>query len=182
MPGYLIDTQTITYWFDGESGRYPAVEAAAQARRSDSPIYISAISVGEIEFGHAVHPAGAGARRDAFVKFLREQLPQVLPVSRHTTEPYGLIRARLFETLPPRNKTRARRAEQICDPTTGRELGIDENDLWIVSQAAERNLVLVTHDKLVRIRDALRELELRVRIEDWAGENGMTDGTLVHGG
>ena len=168
MPGYVLDTMIITYWFNGESGKYPIVQAAAEKRRGNHPLYVSAITLGEIEYGHAANPGGAGQRRDEFVRFVREALPQVLGVDRHTREPYGLIRARLFERLPPPKKTRARRAEEMCDPTTGRKLGIDENDLWIVAQAAERNLVLVTHDKLVRIREALEDLDLAVRIEDWA--------------
>lgn len=100
---------------------------------------------------------------------MREELPQILPVSHHTTEPYGRIRAALFERFPPKDRrSKAKRAEEMCDPTTGRELGIDENDLWIVAQAAERNFVLVTHDKMDRIRKALEDIELGMRIEDWA--------------
>ncbi len=179
MPGYLIDTQTITYWFDGKSGEYPVVQAAAEARRTaDAPLYISAISLGEIQYGHAAEPAGAGPVRENFVKFVREKFPQVLRVSRHTAEPYGRIKAALFDTFGPKSrKSKKKRAEQLCDPTTGRELGIDENDLWIVAQAAERNLVLVTHDKMVRIRAALQESEIGVRIEDWAAGHETTGST-----
>ena len=183
MPGYLIDTQTITYWFDGKSGGYQVVQTAAEARRSaDSPLYLSAISLGEIQYGHAVHPAGAGPVRESFVKFVRDKFPQVLMVSRHTAEPYGRIRAALFDKLGPKpRKSKRKRAEELCDPTTGRELGIDENDLWIVAQAAERNLILVTHDKMVRIRDALQEPEIGVQIEDWAAGHEATGRTDAQG-
>ncbi len=176
MPGYLIDTQTITYWFDGKSGRYPVVQAAAEARRSaDAPLYLSAISLGEIQYGHAAEPAGAGWVRESFVKFVRDKFPQVLRVSRHTAEPYGQIKAILFEMFGPESrKSKKKRPEELCDPTTGRELRIDENDLWIVAQAAERNLVLVTHDKIVRIREALQESQIGVRIEDWAAGHEAT--------
>ena len=72
MPGYLIDTQTISYWFDGKSGEYPIVQAAAEGLRgADAPLYISAISLGEIQYGHAASPAGAGPVRESFVKFVR---------------------------------------------------------------------------------------------------------------
>ena len=180
MPGYLIDTQTIAYWFDGESGKYPMVQSKAEARRGNSPLYVSAISLGEIEYGHAAHPAGAGKRREDFLTSMREELPQILSVSRHTAEPYGRIRAALFDRFGPKSKKgQAKRAEELCDPTSGRELGIDENDLWLVAQAVERNLVLVTHDKLVHIRQALQDLQaqqnldLTLRIEDWAEEGGQ---------
>ncbi len=176
MPGYLIDTQTISYWFYGASGRYPTVQAAAEARRSaDAPLYISAISLGEIQYGHGVEPLGAASVRESFVKFVRDKFPQVLTVCRHTAEPYGRIRTILFEMFGPESrKSKKKRPEELCDPTTGRELGIDENDLWIVAQAAERNLVLVTHDKMVRIREALQESEIGVRIEDWAAGHEAT--------
>ncbi len=179
MPGYLIDTQTISYWFDETSEEYPSVQAAAEVRRSDdAPLYISAISLGEIHYGHAAEPAGAGPVRESFLEFVRDKLPQVLSVSRHTAEPYGRIRAILFEMFGPKSrKSKKKRAEELCDPTTGRELGIDENDLWIVAQAAERNLVLVTHDKMVRIRKALQESEIGVRIDDWAGGHEATGST-----
>jgi predicted nucleic acid-binding protein len=109
---------------------------------------------------------------------VRDKFPQVLKVSRHTAEPYGRIRAALFDKLGPKSrKSKKKRAEELCDPTTGRELGIDENDLWIVAQAAERNLVLVTHDKMVPIREALRESEIGVRIEDWAAGHETTCST-----
>ena len=169
MPGYLIDTQTIRYWFDGESGYYPKVQAAAEERRGVRPLYVSAVSLGEIAYGHEVNPAGAGPRREAFVEFVREGLPQTLEVSRHTAEHYGRIRALLFEQFGPKSRrTKAKRPEELYDPTSGRDLGIQENDLWIVAQAAERNLVLVTHDRLARIKEVLGNLEPGVRIEDWA--------------
>jgi len=56
----------------------------------------------------------------------------------------------------------------LCDPVAARELGIEEKDLWLVAQAAERNLVLVTSDKMTRIRDAVREEYPDLRIEDWS--------------
>lgn len=171
MLGYLLDTNIISFWFDETRREHPAVQAAAEACRGDSPLYVSAISLGEIEYGHAVHPAGAGPRREAFVRFVSEELPQVLPVARHTAEPRGRIRSALFERFGPKSKkTKDVRVHELCDPTTGHELGIDENDLWIMAQAAERNLVLVTHDKMVRIREVLRDLEHSVQIQDWAAD------------
>ena len=178
MDGYLIDTQTISYWFDEKSTEHNAVQAAAETRRGKMPLYVSvplyvsAITVGEIAYGHAVNPAGAGPQREAFLEFVRARLnPHRLEVSRHTAEPYGQLRAALFEKFAPNwKKRRPERPEELCDPATGRELGIQENDLWIVAQAAERNVVLVTHDKLVHIREALTDVGFRVRIEDWASE------------
>jgi tRNA(fMet)-specific endonuclease VapC len=168
VPGYLIDTQTITYWFDGPSGQYPGVAAVVRLLSPDSPLYVSAITLGEIEYGHAVNAGGAGAKRDEFLKFVREQLPQVLDVSKHTVEHYGRIRARLVERIPPPGGwSKKKRAEQMSDPLSGKVLGIDENDLWIVAQATERNLVLVTNDKMTKIRDAVADLYPDFEVTNW---------------
>lgn len=45
---------------------------------------------------------------------------------------------------------------------------VDENDLSIVAKAVKRNLVLVTSDKMKRIRGAVSELYAGSRIENWA--------------
>jgi len=170
VPGYLLDTCTICYWFD----ELRAVTVAADARAADSPLYVSAIMLGETEFGHAFNPAGAGAKRDEFVAFVRTQPLQILQVSKHTTEPYGRIRAKLAEKFPPKGGwTKKKRPEQLYEPVAARELGIDENDLWIVAQSVERNLVLVTSDKMARIREAVCELYAGFRIENWALPSGL---------
>lgn len=167
MPGYLIDTQTICYWFDGT--KFPAVQAAAEARSADSPLYISAITLGEIYYGHSAHPGGIGPKRDEFLKFVRDKLPQILPISHHTAEPYGLVRAHLAAKFPPPGGwNKKRRTEEMYDPVAARELGIDENDLWIMAQAIERNLILVTNDKMRRIREIISEIQPGFTIENWA--------------
>jgi predicted nucleic acid-binding protein len=169
VPDYLLDTNTIRYWFDGDAGKFPAVQANADARAADSRLYVSVITLGEIAYGHAFNPSGAGPMRDEYVVFVQRQLPQILEVSRHTVEAYGLIRAKLAEKFPPHGGwTKKRRLEQLYDHVSGRELGIDENDLWIVAQAVDRNLVLVTSDKMKRIRDAVCELYPGFRLEDWS--------------
>jgi tRNA(fMet)-specific endonuclease VapC len=170
VPGYLLDTQTIRYWFDGQSGRFPTVQAEAAKRSAESPLYVSAVTLGEIEYGHAANPEGAGEKRTDFLSFLRQSLPQVLIVSRHTAEPYGAIRARLVQKFPPPGGWggKKRRIEEAYDPIAARELGIDENDLWIVAQAVERNLVLVTSDKMDRIRRSVKEIYPEFRFEDWS--------------
>lgn len=171
MDAYLLDTNVIRYWFDGDAGTFPTVKAVADACAADSPLYASAITVGEIEFGHALNPPGAGTKRDEFTAFVRGNLPQILQVSKHTAEPYGRIRATLTNKFPPRGgwpRNGKKRAEQLYDPVAARELGIDENDLWIVAQAVERNLVLVTSDKMARVRAAVSDVFSQFRVEDWA--------------
>jgi predicted nucleic acid-binding protein len=166
--GYLLDTQIIADWFDGESGRFPLVEANAAKRSADAPLYVSSITLGEIAYGHAVNPFGAGATRDRFLRFVATKLPQVASVTHHTTEHYGALRACLVEKCAPRDGWgKKKRAEQMCDPLTALELGIDENDLWIMSLALERNVTLVTGDKMARLRDAVRSFKPDFCVENW---------------
>ena len=97
-------------------------------------------------------------------QFLFNQLPQVLDVTTTTRIYYGSLRARLFNRFAPADKRRkGQRPEQLTDPLTGLELGIQENDLWIAAQALEHNMVLVTNDGLARIRGVGMDL----RVENW---------------
>lgn len=170
MPGYLLDTQTIRYWFDGNDGNFPKVTRIAEARaaeHSNAPLYVSAITLGEMFFGHADHPTGVGANREAYVRFVRKRLPQILNVSKHTAEPYGHLRSRLIRKFPPKNGWSSKKwaVEQLYDPVAGREFGFDENDIWLAAQAIERNLILVTNDK----KFVTRVQEVAVEVADSLG-------------
>ena len=170
MSGYLLDTQMIRYWSDGQSGRFPVVQRSAEERRSKGPLYISAITLGEFEYGHFAQPVDDGAARDEFTKFLRRELPQVLNISKHTAAPYGHIHAKLAGRFPPPGGwSKKKRAEQLYDPIAALEFGFDENDLWLVAQAIERNLVLVTNDRMRRISAAVQEVAPNFAFENWAG-------------
>ena len=133
----------------------------------ESPLRISAITLGEIEYGHRAEAKGPPLPiQKQFHRFVRNIDPMVLRVGEHTAEHYGILRAALFEKYAPKDaKRKIKRPEQLIDPITSKELGIQENDLWICAQALEHRLVLVTHDKkMVRLHELAPELE----IEDWA--------------
>lgn len=100
-----------------------------------------------------------------FRELVYDQLPHPLPVRETTGMYYGQLRARLFEKFAPKEKrTKGLRPEQLTEPVTSLELGIQENDLWIAAQASEYNLVLATNDKMLRIREVASGL---LRIESW---------------
>lgn len=165
--GYLLDTGIVSVWYDETKPKRSQVLAAVKNLAADTPLAISAITLGEIEYG--LHIAGGAAHldHDEYRRWIADKLPRVLDVTNSTCLSYGPLRARLFEKYPPERKSKKLRAEQIVDPTTGEKLGIDENDLWIAAQAVEHNLVLVTHDKMARIRKVARD-EFSLAIEDWA--------------
>jgi tRNA(fMet)-specific endonuclease VapC len=164
VQGYLLDTNIVAYWFDEKRPQYRSVNQHIQELPEGTPLAISSITLGEIEYGHRVESAVTTPRQEAYLEFIERELPMVLEIRKTTRLSYGWLRARIFEEYAPKNKRNKIRPEQLVDPITGLELGIDENDLWIAAQALEYNLVLVTNDNMARIRGACNDL----MVENWA--------------
>ena len=165
MDGYLLDTNIVTYWFSARHAEHGPVVERIQNLNELAPLYVSVITIGEIEYGHRVDSPELTERQAEFVAFLERKLPLKLDVTKHSATAFGDVRARLFNRYGPRgNRTKGMRPEQLLDPATALSLGIQENDLWIAAQAIERNFVLVTNDTMDRIREVAPEL----RVENWA--------------
>ncbi len=169
MNGYILDTNAVSDWLDSTRPRHTAVSGRAQqCARAKAFLLTSTIVLGEIEYGIQVAPKNkmqslGEFRAQVDVQFVRKRF--LLDVSRSTTLVYGDLRARLFEKYAPGPKRKkGLRPEELTCPATPKELGIQENDLWIAAQAIERNLVLVSNDAMKRIRAVAPEL----RVEDWA--------------
>jgi tRNA(fMet)-specific endonuclease VapC len=150
-------------------GRKTAATFACDTTHSstppEAPLRVSAITLGEIEYGLRVVSEDSTALQEAFRELVDRRLPMVLDISKTTRMYYGLLRARLFEKYAPRHRRRrGLRPEQLIDPVRSRELGIQENDLWLAAQALEFNLVLATNDALEPIRAVCEELQM----ENWA--------------
>ena len=159
MDGYLLDTNIVSYWYNPQQRQHERVAQRIAERPQESPLAISAITLGEIEYGLAVAPEQYATLSGELHAFVDDRFPMVLNISKTTRTYYGTLRARLFERYAPRGKRRlGLRPEQLVDPVTSYELGIQENDLWLAAQALELNLVLVTNDALQRIRDVCGEL------------------------
>ena len=169
MQGYLLDTNIVAYWFDEDRPEHDKILDRVSRLPERAPIRISVVTLGEIEYGHrAVSPTDT-PMQVRYRQLLSERFPKPLTIGKATSIYYGAWRARLFGEFAPGNrKTKATRPEQLVDPVSSRELGIQENDLWIAAQAMEHNLVLVTHDDMQRLRDVMDD-ELRVEFEDWVG-------------
>jgi predicted nucleic acid-binding protein len=82
---------------------------------------------------------------------------KMLTIDKWTSENYAQIRALLFDKYGTRTKRqtiRQKRPEALVDGTTSRELGIQENDLWIAAIAVRYNCFFVTTDvRMRRIMD-----------------------------
>ena len=168
MKGYLLDTNAVSDWLDSTSSRYAMVsQRIDQLAAANAILLTSTIVLGEIDYGIAVSPQGmrqslSKLRAQVDMEFVHNRL--LLQVTRATAIVYGDLRARVFEKYAPlENRKKAMRPEELISPTTSKVLGIQENDLWIAAQAIERNLVLVSNDGMMRIREVAAELA----VEDW---------------
>ncbi|MDP2274257.1 MAG: type II toxin-antitoxin system VapC family toxin [Archangium sp.] len=151
MKGYILDTNVLNALIDFRSPHRAEARSRLEKIGSDL-IFVSAITLGEIEFGIAVAPSFRGEELEEFRRRVKTEFPQTLSVTPTTAEDYGSLRRGLFERFSPTEaRSNSRRVEQLIDPATGDSLGIDENDLWIASQASEMNLTLVSHDRMRRI-------------------------------
>jgi len=165
--GYLLDTNIVVYWFDSRRPQHERVVHHIQELPEATPLMISAITLGEIEFGLQVSKVSTleqEVSQEALRVFTDTNLPMVLDVTKATRISYGALRASVFEKYAPNTqRRRGLRPEQLIDPATSHKLGIQENDLWIAAQTMEYNLVFVTNDKMVRIREVCADLQ----VENW---------------
>lgn len=134
-----------------------------------SRLFVSIVTLGEIEYGHRVTHTPDPVKQAAYAKFVREQCPVALEMTESVVEHYGEMRAWLFNNCGPNSKkSKAKRAEELVNPTTGKELGIQENDIWIAAQAKTYNLVLVTHDSRGNFGKVLKQFAPSLDVDDWA--------------
>ena len=176
MPDYLLDTNILRYWYDTRCDEHANVVRSVQAARRPDPqtgyisrLFISVVTLGEIEFGHRVTATPDVRKRAEYMAFVREQCPERLEIVTHVGERYGQLKAWLFENCPPPG---AERLRQLVHPITAEELGADENDLWIAAQAITFRLVLVTHDSRGSFGELLHHFKTTLGIldvDDWAG-------------
>jgi tRNA(fMet)-specific endonuclease VapC len=172
----LLDTNIVRYWYDTGCPEHPAVLAHVKAMRQPDPqtgyipgLFVSVVTIGEIVYGHRVVGTPDAVKQREFETFVRDQCPEPLEITKHVGEPYGEMRAWLFNKFVDKKKrSHARRAEEMVDPTTARDLGVQENDIWIAAQAKTLNLVLVTHDSRGHFGELLRQFHPTLQVEDWA--------------
>lgn len=171
MDGFLLDTNIFSIWHDSVLGeRHRRVTERIDGLESGSPLWMSIVSLGEIEFGHHCTQPASLERLSEFKAFIRKQNILFKEVTRHTTGQYGRLKAAIFQKYAPKEKRGKKKIiEQLLDPISGHALGAQENDLWIVAQALEHNLVLVSDDRMERIFDVIHDIDPEFRFElDWA--------------
>lgn len=163
---YLLDTNIANAaWYEPD-GRHREFRAWLSSR-GEEPVFVSVISIAEVEYGMQIGRGASGTQR----KVRRAMATyEVLDLDRHTGVIYGDIRARLFSLYAPkkrRGRINSKYVESLVDRTSGMELGIQENDLWIVSVAKRYNLILVTADRRGGMRKIVDAAEYDDRTQYW---------------
>lgn len=166
--GYLLDTSVASRVWDGLNAHHAAARAKLE-QLGDAPVFVSVVTMGEIEYGLNVSPAMDASRHSA----VRNEMVgyRVLPIDHHTAAVYGEVRAELFTKYAPRNRRgrlTKKLPEDLVDSTTGKALGIQENDLWIVSVTVQYSLRLVTSDEAEGMRRVLEAANYLDQVEFWA--------------
>jgi tRNA(fMet)-specific endonuclease VapC len=175
---YLLDTNIWEYWFNPAREpehsrvlkRVSELEQQCEQTQSSFRIWISSVTWGELEFGYCVQLQKERSLEASFRQFIHGIAPKEFLIDKHVTSDYGRIRARLFEKYAPKERRKkGLRPEQLVDPVTSLQLKIQENDLWIVSQAITRDLILVTNDRR-SLRPIVEVAGDELHVEHWAEE------------
>jgi len=168
MDGYLLDTNAASILWDIRHRRYETLRSFIQ-EKEQSPIWISIIVIGEIEYGLKTAPR-MDERLQADVRKKMSAFPLVLEVDKHTVGPYSDLRAALFEKYSPkikRGRLKAKRPEALREKTTSKELGVQENDIWIAAQAIQYNLELITEEHMRRLQEVSATLAYPLQLASW---------------
>lgn len=168
---YLLDTNILGPLAEmkagGNSPECKALEKHWNTLSNTSKVFLCPISVGEVEYGLRIAPFDKPEEhklaREFFAAFILLDINTDL-----ARDYYAELRARLFNYCAPGTKKKrkkySKRVEEWKDPTTAKELRIQENDLWIAATAMAHNLVLVTRDKM----DAIKKIAgSDIEFENW---------------
>lgn len=164
MDELLLDTNFVSVLYDPRRPKHRAVVAHAEGFDSDNLVLLSSVVLAELRYG-----LNAALRAGQAVDHFREtvELAGTYPlaeIGKHTAEAYGDVKARLAAHYLDLSRRAPRWLEDWQVRGSTKTLQVDENDLWLVAQAVERNRRLLTTDaKLAeRFSPVIGELRLDV--------------------
>jgi len=131
LNGYLLDTNHCAWLIEGN----PEIIQGLKERR-DEGIVTSVTVQGELVL-MARNSERIGDNFNRVTAFLEGI--EVLPVDSQTAAYYGGLKAALMGHFGPRAGLKGRKIET-------RQLGFEENDLWIAATALRHRLIVVTSD------------------------------------
>ena len=173
---YLLDTSIASIAWDGGNKNHGFIRQRLASLDEGAFISICSISLAEVEYGLLVSPA-ADPERHAAVRNAMTQY-KIWDIDRNTSTVYAQLRAELFKQYSSKDKRgrlTKKQPEELRDETTGLDLGIQENDLWIVSVAVQYNLRFITQDKMSHIREAAKKVHAYDLVELWSLPSSSSD-------
>ena len=170
---FLLDTNIASRAWDGGNPDNLMIRQRLE-NLGENSLSICAITMGEILYGLEVSPGVDTTRHEAVRKAMSNYF--IWDIDSHAAEVYARLRGRLFELYSPKDKRgrlQKKNIEDLTDPTPAKVLGIQENDLWIMSVAVLYNLRFITMDANMRpIFDVAKDEYSYDRVELW--ENGSS--------
>lgn len=173
MKDYLLDTNIAGHFAELKSGSTSSKSKILAEHlnkiSNSSKIFITSISIGEIEYGYQVAPIEKQPDIKKLSEFLQSGNITILNVDKNIAcDSYATIRSKLFEFCAPKvRKNKKKRIEEWIDPTNSKCLQIQENDLWISAVALSYNLILVSNDKMEQLK---KILTTDLEFEDWLND------------
>lgn len=144
MKGFLLDTNHVSAWIEEQ----PTFMARLSKVPRDAPVRVCAITLGELEWGYLVTTSSDEGKRKRHREFVVRRLSRwAYPVTEHSGDRYAKVLQRIWKKRPPKRGIRTQRHLS--------ELGVDVNDVWIVSVAWEHNLTLLTNDRMDMLRQVV---------------------------
>jgi tRNA(fMet)-specific endonuclease VapC len=168
MDGYLFDTNAVSPLWNVRHPEHDIIKDFF-ASVSQSPVWLTTIVLAEIEYGMKITPEMDIDSQNQ-VRHEMSNHPFILDIDKHTIGPYSDLRAELFKKFSPRDRRgrlTVKWPEDLIERTSAKELGVQENDIWIAAQAIQYNLILVTGDHMQRLVDVSENLDNPLRIARW---------------
>ena len=153
MAGYLFDTNIWSYAFEQATFVTDKIQ-----KLENSQIYLSVVVWGEVIYGAKANPK---FNFDQYKKFIHRNKPLIIPIDKNVAEAFGSLKAAISEKRSDKAfRSKVGRASLLKNPMASKDMGVHENDLWIVAQSLAYNLVLVTNDRMKTILElAPKELK-----------------------
>jgi tRNA(fMet)-specific endonuclease VapC len=168
MDGYLFDTNAVSPLWNARHPEHDRIKNFFTSV-SQSPVWLSTIVLAEIEYGMKITPEMDIDSQNQ-VRHEMSNHPFILDIDKHTIGPYSDLRAELFKKFSPRGRRgrlTVKWPEDLFERTSAKELGVQENDIWIAAQAIQYNLILVTDDHMLRLVDVSQKLDYSLQIAKW---------------
>ena len=166
MEGYILDTSVLSAHLDPDHKDHASIRKRVRKLEEHVRLFLSAVSFAELRFGVKLAETFGHGRLPTLRKTLVDarKFP-ILDVTHHTAAAYADLKVTLAQTYLRKASAKGRRRwiEDWVHKTTGKQLQIDENDLWICAQAKERDFLVCTADEgMKRIPDADPDVRLHI--------------------